>query len=115
LAISVFAWGLQYKLSLYDPPHSSSHEMPEAKLLSRNEQATAVEGFFESSTKAWPVIAQILPFGLLALTFLGLSSRVMPIFHHFRREAKRPWRLSCRPCLNAFFFRPPPSLTWLLS
>ena len=41
LAISVFAWGLQYKLSLYDPPHSTSHEIPEAKLLSRNEQATA--------------------------------------------------------------------------
>ena len=42
LAISVFAWGLQYKLSLYDPPHCSSHEIPEAKLLSRNEQATVV-------------------------------------------------------------------------
>ncbi len=111
LAISVFAWGLQYKLSLYDPPHCSSHEMPEAKLLSRNEQATVVEGFFVSSTKAWPVIAQILPFSLLALLFLGLSHTVMQSFHHLGREAKRPWRLSCGPGLNAFFFRPPPSLT----
>ena len=68
LAISVFAWGLQYKLSLYDPPHCSSHEIPEAKLLSRNEQATVAEGFFVSSTKAWPVIAQFLPFSLLVFS-----------------------------------------------
>jgi hypothetical protein len=111
LAISVFAWGLQYKLSLYDPPHSSSHEIPEAKLLSRNEQATVVEGFFLRSTKAWPVIAQILPFSLLAFVFHGLSPKVMQIFHRPGREIKRTWRLICRPGLNAFFFRPPPSLT----
>ena len=34
----VFTWGLQYKLSLYYPPHSSFHQVPEAKLLSKNEQ-----------------------------------------------------------------------------
>lgn len=37
LGICVFAWGLRYKLSLYDPPHSVSHRMPAAKLLTGKE------------------------------------------------------------------------------
>ena len=37
LALCVFAWGLQYKLSLYDPPQAASHQVPQAKLLSKNE------------------------------------------------------------------------------
>jgi hypothetical protein len=108
LAIAVFAWGLQYKLSLYDPPHSTSHQIPEAKLLSRDEQATVVEGLFVSGDEAGPGIAHILPFSLLAFVVLGLFPR---IFRRLGRQAKRPWRVSCRPGLNAFFFRPPPSLT----
>ncbi len=36
-----------------------------------------VEGLFVSSTEAWPVIAQILPFSLLAFVFLGLIPPVM--------------------------------------
>ena len=111
LAISVFAWGLQYKLSLYDPPHCTSHEIPEQKLLSRNEQATVVEGLLVSGTNAWPAIAHILPFSLLAFVLLGLTPLVTQILRHLGGEAKRPWRVSCRPGLNAFFFRPPPSLT----
>jgi hypothetical protein len=35
LALSVFVWGLEYKISLYEPP---PHQIPTAKLLSRNEQ-----------------------------------------------------------------------------
>jgi hypothetical protein len=110
LAISVFTWGLQYKLSLYDPPHSTSHEIPEAKLLSRNEQATAGEGLFVISTEAWPLIGQIVSFGLLAFVLLR-SNLAAPRFRHQTHKAKRPWRVSCRPALNAFFFRPPPALT----
>jgi hypothetical protein len=33
LGCCVFGWGLRYKLSLYDPPHSVDRRMPEAKLL----------------------------------------------------------------------------------
>ena len=113
LAISVFAWGLQYKLSLYDPPNSASHDIPEAKLLSRNEQA-AVDSLFVSSTEAWPVTAQAFSFVLLAFVWLGLSLAGTRIFSYLQREAKRPWRLAYQPGLNAFFFRPPPSLTCLL-
>jgi len=40
LGLCVFAWGLRYKLSLYDPPHSLSHHMPEAKLLTGKERVS---------------------------------------------------------------------------
>lgn len=41
----VFAWGLRYKLSLYDTPHSVSQRVPEAKLLTVQERSgTAVVG-----------------------------------------------------------------------
>ena len=43
LGFCVFAWGLQYKLSLYDPPQTASHQIPRAKLLSRDEQSGTVE------------------------------------------------------------------------
>jgi hypothetical protein len=38
LGLCVFAWGLKYKLSLYDPPRAISHHMPAAKLLTGNER-----------------------------------------------------------------------------
>ncbi|HKR25792.1 MAG TPA: hypothetical protein VJS11_00010 [Acidobacteriaceae bacterium] len=41
LGFCVFAWGLRYKLSLYDPPHSVTRHMPEAKLVAGKER-TAV-------------------------------------------------------------------------
>ncbi len=109
LAISVFTWGLQYKLSLYDPPHSTSHDIPEAKLLSRDERATAGEGLFVSSTEVCPLIGQGVTFGLLAFVLLRFDLTPAPRFRYQPHEAKRPWRTSCRPALNAFFFRPPPS------
>jgi hypothetical protein len=51
LAISVFTWGLQYKLSLYYPKHSTYHQLPEAKLLSKNEQPAATKGLLMTSAK----------------------------------------------------------------
>ncbi len=111
LAISVFTWGLQYKLSLYDPPHSTSHQIPEAKLLSRNEQSTAGESPLVAGTKAWAVIVHALLFDVFAFFLLALNLLRAPMFDPKDWETKRPWRTSCRPSLNAFFFRPPPALT----
>ncbi len=110
LAISVFTWGLQYKLSLYDPPHSTSREIPEAKLLSRNEQPTAGEGLFVSSTEDWSLLGQVVSFGLLVFVLLRFNLAA-PRFEYQAHKTKRPWSVSCRPNLNAFFFRPPPALT----
>jgi hypothetical protein len=38
LGLCVFAWGLRYKLSLYDPPHAISRRIPAAKLLTAKER-----------------------------------------------------------------------------
>ena len=38
LAICVFTWGLQYKISLFDPHQSASVRLQKVKLLSKDEQ-----------------------------------------------------------------------------
>jgi hypothetical protein len=110
LAFSVFAWGLQYKLSLYDAPHSTSHLMPEAKLLSRNEQTTAAESPLLTSTTASDAIEHALLCNVFTFLLSAFALLPMPSSSHAEREMKRPWRIFCRPGLTAFFFRPPPIL-----
>lgn len=107
LAISVFIWGLQYKLSLYYPPHSTYHQIPEAKLLSRNEQAPATEGLLTSAKTA----ADVVGGDLFALTLFVCALRLLPIFRGSQtvQERIRPWLVSLGASLNAFFFRPPPA------
>jgi hypothetical protein len=111
LAFCVFTWGLQYKLSLYDAPHSISHRMPAAKLLSRDEQATVAESLLLQSTRASGAIGRDF--------LLHVSTCVLPAFgplgtpesSQAERESKRPWRIFRRPGLTTFFYRPPPSLS----
>jgi hypothetical protein len=38
LVVGVVAWGVKYKLSLYDPPSALSLSIPHAKLLSQKER-----------------------------------------------------------------------------
>ena len=68
LAIAVFTWGLQYKLSLYYPPHSTYHQIPEAKLLSRNEQSIGADSILLITRAAAPAIMRHMV-GLLSLHF----------------------------------------------
>lgn len=111
LAISVFSWGLQYKLSLYDPPKSSSHQIPSAKLLSKDEQAAKVYGPLISkakiSLKAIPVVLpSVFLFFLLALNLPNSPSPGQD-----KRESCPVWRLCHQASMNVFFFRPPPVLS----
>jgi hypothetical protein len=39
LACCIFAWGLQYKLSLYEPPQALSHHVAQAKLFPSDEHS----------------------------------------------------------------------------
>jgi hypothetical protein len=109
LAISVFTWGLQYKLSLYYPKHSTYHQLPEAKLLSKNEQP-ATQGLL--MTGAQPA-QDIVRGGLFTLTLFALVLGLPPISGatQTEQERMRPWLLSLSASLNAFFFRPPPTLS----
>jgi hypothetical protein len=108
LGLAVFAWGLQYKLSLYDPPHSVAHQMPEAKLLSKDEHISAPDGQFVDQFKA-----KILPALLCSLFVFFLrifDPKIGPAWSYHERERKQPWRVFSSANLDAFFFRPPPIL-----
>jgi hypothetical protein len=109
LAISVFTWGLQYKLSLYYPKHSTYHQLPEAKLLSKNEQATATDGLLMGTAKA---PSDIVRGGLFTLMLFTSVLELPPISGatQTEQERTRPWLQSLSASLNAFFFRPPPTL-----
>jgi hypothetical protein len=41
VALAVFGWGMQYKMSLYDSPSNHSGAIPHAKLLSQKERPAA--------------------------------------------------------------------------
>jgi hypothetical protein len=115
LALSVFTWGLQYKLSLYDPPQASSHQMPAAKLLSRDEQALATNSSLISAIKFYGikfcVRAASTIFPLFALCF-SLLWHLLYAPGSIRRQlaADPARRLRSYASLTAFFFRPPPVL-----
>lgn len=110
LALAVFAWGLQYKLSLYHLDQAVSQKMPEAKLLSKDEQPNVVRAELttaappapESLRSVWPVwqLALLSLCGPLLLTLPFPGSRAGARLH----RSLRP------PELPAFFFRPPPVL-----
>jgi hypothetical protein len=108
LALCVFAWGLQYKLSLYDPPQAVSHQVPQAKLLSKNEWSpTAVDSRgIDMTISPQVLVQQFFPwFFCLSLTF-GLGHFLASRQKHFAMS--RPWLARRSACLSAFFFRPPP-------
>ncbi len=107
LAVSVFAWGLQYKLSLYFPAHSAYHQVPKAKLLSKNEQPTRVDDLLVGSTKPG---SEATPGFSHALTLFAWVL-ALPAFIRrgpARHEHETPWLAPLSAGLSAFFFRPPP-------
>ena len=110
LGMCVFTWGLQYKLSLYYPPHSSFHQVPEAKLLSKNEQPRiALDLPSERLKKTADNIQQL---SLTALMLAWLTSLTLGLAlaaeRRFLPRGHQPWLLAAQASLDAFFFRPPP-------
>ena len=105
LGTCVFAWGLKYKLSLYDPPQSISHHMPAAKLLAGKEQITlpVVDWW---TARAPHVPLALVPFALAFLMLMGVGFQL----------GRVAGRLPQAPTLNttkhavlaAHFTRPPP-------
>jgi hypothetical protein len=105
LGVCVFAWGLRYKLSLYDPPQSVSHRIPAAKLLSGKEQV-AVQALNRARAASPAVPAVLLGLGLI-FAFLR-SMRVQPRFMlnsaWLAPGVPAPSRVAASYC----FTRPPP-------
>lgn len=103
LAIAVFAWGLKYKLSLYESATPPAHHVMVAKLLSNRERPADTVVQIERATT---------PFLTILLTAFALFA-CFQINH--QRQSR--WALQCvinpqrRPIPQAtrqIFFRPPP-------
>jgi hypothetical protein len=104
LAISVFIWGLAYKLSLYDLHQPSVHPIPMAKLLSGDENSRSTG---RASVSIVPPHSGISVVPILA--FWASFSAVSKLNSRVRKFKTPPPRsFLCRAVLNAFFFRPPP-------
>jgi len=109
LACCVFLWGLQYKLSLYYPLAATSHHVPMAKLLSKNEQSqtqeTSAYTQTKVATKALLVPYTLLPFILLVLCAFSLTAS------SFQATENQPSLELQQALREAFFVRPPPILS----
>ena len=104
----VFTWGLQYKLSLYDPPQAVSHQIPQAKLLSRDQQSYVRQSpILQSETGSDK--ATIALFSLLFfLVLLDAPWRLAQPRRSLDRNA--PVRSPNHANVASLFFRPPPVL-----
>jgi len=109
LASCVFMWGLQYKLSLYDPPEAVSHHIPMAKLLSKNEQSGSMESPRVVLTKTSAKVIYTAPTGLILLLLLVFSILNPALSGQREQRASRLWQLR-HAHLRSPFVRPPPVL-----
>jgi uncharacterized integral membrane protein len=109
LAFCVFAWGLQYKLSLYDPPQTASHQIPKAKLLSRDEQSSTAEHPLVIRTRTSTSVIYTAPTAVFLILLLAISPLNPPVSRRVEKRANRLLHLH-RAILNTLFVRPPPVL-----
>jgi hypothetical protein len=110
LTICIITWGLQYKLSLYDPPQAASHQMPKAKLLSKNEQSRAAESPFVVLAKTQTKVIYTVPATASFIMLLVLSILNPPASGKKEQRADQFSQLRLRAFLNSLFVRPPPIL-----
>ena len=109
LAFCLFTWGLQYKLSLYDPPQAASHHVPTAKLLSKNEQSSSTGSPLVVRTRTSTKVIYTIPTAVVFILLLTLSVLNPPLSGQREQRASRFWHLR-RAHLRTYFVRPPPVL-----
>jgi hypothetical protein len=109
LAFCVFAWGLQYKLSLYDPPQTASHQIPKAKLLSRDEQSSTAEHPLVIRTKTFTSLIYTAPATVFLILLLAVSLWNPPASKRVEHLDRKLLNLH-RAILSTLFVRPPPVL-----
>ena len=108
LAVCIFAWGLQYKLSLYDSSQAATHQVPKAKLLSSNEQSrTAKIALVDQTEVSSSVFCVVVAFFSV---FLFAPSLLNPLAGQSSQWTNRSWRLHFSSFQSDLFVRPPPVL-----
>lgn len=111
LAFCLFAWGLQYKLSLYDPPQAASHHIPTAKLLSKNELSRSTESPMVVRTRTSTRVVYTIPTVIAFILLPVFSILNLPSFQA-QHCSSCLWHLR-RGHLRTHFVRPPPLLVEL--
>ena len=108
LAISVFSWGLGYKLSLYNASPSSFHRVPTATLLSGDEQNTSDHTILRGDFSGVPPVqVELAMFMVLPFAVLALMSATVKQQEQDTADSSLNRRVAA---LNSFFFRPPPQI-----
>jgi hypothetical protein len=105
LGTCVFIWGFAYKLSLYDTHRPTLHRIPEAKLLSKNEDPNATDSLRLCLQNA--LSFQSLLLGSAASIGFSLPGAFRPACRSFLQRMNIP-RPQSKVILTAFLFRPPP-------
>jgi hypothetical protein len=108
LALCVFTWGLQYKLSLYDPPAAITHQIPTAKLLSNEELPRLAEGL--RTLGHLPATKVIVHGHFTALLFLPAFRFLVQSAAVQREQTSIASRHTLDPFSSGIFVRPPPVL-----
>jgi hypothetical protein len=103
LAMAVFAWGLQYKLSLYKDKGSISHSAPAAKLLSEKERPVTAQAIDSQLTQppAFPILPALLMLAIVPV--FDQTVRYIRLTNAERVPTPLPYRL------RTVFYRPPPA------
>jgi hypothetical protein len=109
LAFCVFMWGLQYKISLYEPPEAASHHIPKAKLVSENEQSSSTGSPLIVRTTTTTRVIFAVPTAVFFILLL-IPSVLNPPLSGQREQRASQSRLPRRPHLRTYFVRPPPVL-----
>ncbi len=108
LAICVFLWGLQYKLSLYDPIQANSHQIPTAKLLSKDDSTGLTAILSATHTTPSESAVPSLLFTTCIIMLVMRSAAGLPAWNVVDRSSRMHWHHRARASFNAFAFRPPP-------
>jgi hypothetical protein len=109
LGFCVFTWGLQYKLSLYNPLDAASHRIAIAKLLSKKEQSSSAESPMVVRTRTFTKVFYTAPASVFFMVSLMIGVLGGPLSGEWEQRASRLWHLR-RAHLRTCFVRPPPFL-----
>jgi hypothetical protein len=111
LGVCVFLWGLGYKLSLYEFHEASVHRIPDAKLLSRNEDSSATDCVRLCLVKLSAAEqGTTFAFVLFVISLASVAGPSSAGAGHYLTLSK-PWCLRFAANLSALFLRPPPVLS----
>ena len=105
LGFCVFLWGFSYKISLYNLNQRSLHTVPDAKLLSKNEDRQAAGGVQQVLAKAEsPQLILLLDLVAITSALIGACAARWA-FREQRVAGLKPHIGMYTPSL---YFRPPP-------